>query len=90
MEYGLRLSALQEQANEQGLNPCCNGIWSQTNTTTFVLLANKVLILVVMEYGLRHSLSLGGCCADGVLILVVMEYGLRRQYQKRTSSSWQS
>ncbi len=36
----------------QGLNPCCNGIWSQTLRNHWINL-NWVLILVVMEYGLR-------------------------------------
>ena len=36
----------------KGLNPCCNGIWSQTfDDSDFTEVA--VLILVVMEYGLR-------------------------------------
>ena len=39
---------------------------------------NHVLILVVMEYGLRRTHSLRLCLNTGnVLILVVMEYGLR-------------
>ena len=57
------------------LNPCCNGIWSQTFSTG-VFKLRRVLILVVMEYGLRQN-----PCQQGkgrpVLILVVMEYGLR-------------
>ena len=36
-----------------------------------------VLILVVMEYGLRQSKG-GSQGSNKVLILVVMEYGLRR------------
>ncbi len=52
------------------LNPCCNGIWSQTqNERTSA--RHLVLILVVMEYGLRHKdvfeikgqfKSLNPCC----------------------------
>ncbi len=38
------------------LNPCCNGIWSQTNGEVVLYHAVLlVLILVVMEYGLRHN-----------------------------------
>ena len=36
-----------------------------------------VLILVVMEYGLRHKAELSTTQMECVLILVVMEYGLR-------------
>ena len=35
------------------LNPCCNGIWSQTCGKLKVCPVFLVLILVVMEYGLR-------------------------------------
>ena len=61
-----------------GLNPCCNGIWSQTIKYSPKELDEAVLILVVMEYGLRlveRPLSAGN--RPKVLILVVMEYGLR-------------
>ena len=53
---------------EFSLNPCCNGIWSQTYIyyIAFIVL---VLILVVMEYGLRRvceqgcdGRSLNPCC----------------------------
>ena len=39
MEYGLRPHRLGSiKATEAGLNPCCNGIWSQTKATqTFIL-----------------------------------------------------
>ena len=41
-----------------GLNPCCNGIWSQTNSELIPDCGKlAVLILVVMEYGLRRMLS---------------------------------
>ncbi len=79
MEYGLRPAAADTTASVTlGLNPCCNGIWSQT-----VLQVSKgpvvVLILVVMEYGLRlgHTKWYDFLC-HMVLILVVMEYGLRQ------------
>ena len=35
------------------LNPCCNGIWSQTYIEVYSQEYYEVLILVVMEYGLR-------------------------------------
>ena len=79
MEYGLRHLAreLEMSEIEVSLNPCCNGIWSQT-----LRIFHKekgyhvVLILVVMEYGLRHE-ALKDKQGYTVLILVVMEYGLR-------------
>ena len=60
------------------LNPCCNGIWSQTYIMC-AFLKNAVLILVVMEYGLRLKTKFESVVGHpDVLILVVMEYGLRR------------
>ena len=55
MEYGLRLSVKVGQIMQASLNPCCNGIWSQTTKVTLSKEAMEVLILVVMEYGLRQS-----------------------------------
>ena len=34
------------------LNPCSNGIWSLTQQNLWILIKTKVLILVLMEYGL--------------------------------------
>ena len=48
-----------------------------SDLSTIVTTSTKtVLILVVMEYGLRR-ISLAECSDYEVLILVVMEYGLR-------------
>ena len=60
------------------LNPCSNGIWSARHQID--LQAEEwieVLILVLMEYGLRGGVKeyIGGLTI--VLILVLMEYGLR-------------
>ncbi len=44
---------LSSVKNSKGLNPCCNGIWSQTIDLLHADGAEYVLILVVMEYGLR-------------------------------------
>ena len=52
MEYGLR-PYIMIQKHIQGLNPCCNGIWSQTIQKLQKMRDLIVLILVVMEYGLR-------------------------------------
>ena len=58
------------------LNPCCNGRWSLTRRARFLVLADlRVLILVVMEDGLRLSRTLAAKVRE-VLILVVMEDGL--------------
>ena len=73
MEYGLRRAFVtNEWIDAMCLNPCCNGIWSQTNRRNMGQRSlPQVLILVVMEYGLRHLLafdffkyllSLNPCC----------------------------
>ena len=60
------------------LNPCCNGIWSQTIAKAERKARKIVLILVVMEYGLRLWYKQNVVTTPTpVLILVVMEYGLR-------------
>ena len=75
MEYGLRRELKTASVTKTGLNPCCNGIWSQT-LHRIHLAKLLVLILVVMEYGLRHAWR-NAKLKNRVLILVVMEYGLR-------------
>ncbi len=38
------------------LNPCCSGIWSETSYNEHIRNKSEtVLILVVVEYGLRHK-----------------------------------
>ena len=65
------------------LNPCCNGIWSQTYCVHRTTNGHKtVLILVVMEYGLRRKGNKNERELWRVLILVVMEYGLRHFVHK--------
>ena len=50
MEYGLRLVSFAFWLPTQGLNPCCNGIWSQTHSVgDGEWTIEAVLILVVME-----------------------------------------
>ena len=80
MEYALRPGMqLGLRTSKLCLNPCCNGICSKTEQERIgkaVPLA--VLILVVMEYALRHhALFRELRWHDWVLILVVMEYALR-------------
>ncbi len=54
MEYGLRRSTQMGNIACISLNPCCNGIWSQTiSYKSAAKVRQYVLILVVMEYGLR-------------------------------------
>ena len=57
MEYGLRHNGKKLKViAREGLNPCCNGIWSQTlGLTMKTKFPVFVLILVVMEYGLRQA-----------------------------------
>ena len=62
----------------RSLNPCFNGIWSATPTQKAKLFSmTVVLILVLMEYGLRRRLWILLAILNYVLILVLMEYGLR-------------
>ena len=64
---------------EECLNPCFNGIWSATAEELFgKAIKSGVLILVLMEYGLRPYVDLDETLYYlSVLILVLMEYGLR-------------
>ena len=57
MEYGLRDKiACLSQKQIKGLNPCFDGIWSASITRSNIrALLEGVLILVLMEYGLRES-----------------------------------
>ena len=59
-----------------GLNPCSNGIWSLTAVTALPPKPNRVLILVLMEYGLWRIRDARVNRRNCVLILVLMEYGL--------------
>mgnify|MGYP006988827135 CR=1 FL=1 len=55
MEDGLRpYCQLLWGGISKGLNPCCNGRWSQTGRQLIIRIIQSVLILVVMEDGLRH------------------------------------
>ena len=59
MEYGLRRVQLSSNEFEKCcLNPCFNGIWSATyEKYNYSMDCNDVLILVLMEYGLRLFLG---------------------------------
>ena len=60
------------------LNPCCCGRWSQRNHLDSLLdVSGRVLILVVVEDGLRGIIRTVYPIVIGVLILVVVEDGLR-------------
>ena len=64
------------------LNPYSIGIWSATDLYVLPLIrCNEVLILILLEYGLRHFRdNWVQLCKVGVLILILLEYGLRRKY----------
>ena len=77
MEDGLRHGFCADLLTKDSLNPCCNGRWSPT-IGQFFTPEELVLILVVMEDGLRREiLHRKKTCGKAVLILVVMEDGLR-------------
>ena len=69
----------------KGLNPCCSGIWSETKNA-IIDIAQIVLILVVVEYGLRQVKKYIMSAFLTVLILVVVEYGLRLIYENDKST----
>ena len=66
------------------LNPCCYGRWSQSHVIIPLDIRTEwVLILVVMEDGLREVSARVAKQMDAlVLILVVMEDGLRVPLQR--------
>ena len=60
------------------LNPYSIGIWSATGLKRINRLGYYVLILILLEYGLRlNSIGLRAIVIP-VLILILLEYGLRR------------
>ena len=54
MEYGLWLGSYFGDMRKNSLNPCSNGIWSLTFIVDNFIRQERVLILVLMEYGLWH------------------------------------
>ena len=88
MEYGLRRVQLSSNEFEKCcLNPCFNGIWSATPFYWLLGSVKNVLILVLMEYGLRRNkATTDNIFAVNVLILVLMEYGLR--LMKNITTQW--
>ena len=76
------LTAEIKQQVKTGLNPCFNGIWSATVNIYNLYLVTVVLILVLMEYGLRQAEEVSLTPELFVLILVLMEYGLRLSKRK--------
>ena len=64
------------------LNPYSIGIWSATcDTHATEIDYNRVLILILLEYGLRLKSLLNAETKDTVLILILLEYGLRHFLQ---------
>ena len=70
---------------EKSLNPYCNGTWSPTVREFVMRFSASVLILIVMEHGLRPTDTAAVEPDAIVLILIVMEHGLR---QGRICSLW--
>ena len=63
---------------KNGLNPYSIGIWSATQRSSergFCKIC--VLILILLEYGLRQPARRALARRGGVLILILLEYGLR-------------
>ena len=75
MEYTQWGGTISWSWKMQGLNPCCNGIYSMRFWNKDIRKILKcVLILVVMEYTQWASESNAKTKKSTVLILVVMEY----------------
>ena len=73
-----------DKAFDACLNPYSIGIWS----ATLLSIANKqgwnVLILILLEYGLRQQDAVSSATVVAVLILILLEYGLRRGQKGRS------
>ena len=75
--------------DQQCLNPCSNGIWSLTIAKMFYATVPRVLILVLMEYGLwlntRGVLWLDSYrlnpCSNGIWSLTNVIEDIRRSYK---------
>ena len=65
-------------APHRRLNPYSIGIWSATSQLYIDKTTGQVLILILLEYGLRHSKIFRLYCKLQVLILILLEYGLRQ------------
>ena len=70
-----------EQVDDDGLNPCSNGRYSQSIDSQPTGISDSVLILVLMEDTLRVDKRIIIIEPDGVLILVLMEDTLRAKGQ---------
>ena len=70
------------------LNPYSIGIWSATPMFSFVKGdPTPVLILILLEYGLRRKTWVPLLCVGDVLILILLEYGLRRVNVRQNEDS---
>ena len=65
------------------LNPYSIGIWSATGTKGRDVLTIEVLILILLEYGLRRRGANPYLPTGVVLILILLEYGLRHTRKTR-------
>ena len=62
----------------KSLNPYSTGIWSATRQCGAMVAAHGVLILILLEYGLRQNGDKNISYSSFiVLILILLEYGLR-------------
>ena len=78
MEDTLReVQVFEISPDEESLNPCFNGRYSQRSYVRKYNYIFNVLILVLMEDTLRGTISTWKSADSGVLILVLMEDTLR-------------
>ena len=72
------LHLLQIDTIHTSLNPYSIGIWSATASYAVSCEGGSVLILILLEYGLRHNdKTVYFVTEKPVLILILLEYGLR-------------
>ena len=79
MEDGLRVvRKAGNRARKKGLNPCFSGRWSaRISQLRRLRCSSQVLILVLVEDGLREPFHEEPRDVEYVLILVLVEDGLR-------------
>ena len=84
MEYSLTINLRVIPSMANCLNPCSNGILSDSKFIGKSLLVLIVLILVLMEYSLTMENFEIMRMTWKVLILVLMEYSLAKEYDSES------
>ena len=78
MDVGLGPPRSSPTSGRRCLNPCFSGCWSRTQLWKPIAAELGVLILVLVDVGLGHTIAAGMCSLSEVLILVLVDVGLGR------------